>query len=235
MGLLLLPVILLGFQSWGSVSSGVLDVMYGVQRIWWVASSRDDPVSFWKADDNMDSSPGSLEGPELFSSFLGPWGNWSICLPFSLLAAGFTFSASHSARMWLRGCKGLDRNIVHFAVYLPRPLIGSLPCPQLCFHLCILPSLPQSRATIACHLWASPRHRNTPPRRRVALHFLTFPSSRGSSPLSPNCLCCSSLLWNSWSFLLFLLLYSAFIFVLSERSESRTSFSSTTRAQVPIW
>ena len=72
MGLLLLPVILLGFQSWGSVSSGVLDVMYGVQRIWRVASSRDDPVSFWKADDNMDSSPGSLEGPELFSSFLGP-------------------------------------------------------------------------------------------------------------------------------------------------------------------
>lgn len=43
---------------------------------------------------------------------LGPWGNWNICLPFSLLAAGFTFSASHSARMWLSQGKGLDRNIV---------------------------------------------------------------------------------------------------------------------------
>lgn len=47
--------------------------------------------------------------------FLGrelPWGTWNICLPLSLLAAGFTFSASHSARMRLGGGKDLDRNIV---------------------------------------------------------------------------------------------------------------------------
>ena len=62
MGLFLLLVILLGFQSWGPVSSGVLGVMYGVQRIWRVASFRDDSVSFWKADDNTGSLPGSLEG-----------------------------------------------------------------------------------------------------------------------------------------------------------------------------
>lgn len=30
---------------------------------------------------------------------LGPWGHWGICLLFSLLAAGFAFSASCSARM----------------------------------------------------------------------------------------------------------------------------------------
>lgn len=64
---------------------------------------------------------------------LGPWGNWNICLPFSLLAAGFTFSPSHSARMWLSRGKGLDRNIVQNIGPTSQFIFpGGVPCPQLC-------------------------------------------------------------------------------------------------------
>ena len=169
--------------------------------------------------------------------FLGrelPRGTWNICLPFSLLAAGYFLSFSLCTYAAWRGQRSREEYCTeyraHFTVYFPWPLIGGLPCPQLSFHPPITATVPGGHSPSP---GASPRHRDTPPRRSLALRFLTLPSSLGSSPLSPSCLCCSSLLWNNWSFLLFLWLYSAFIFVLSERSESHASFSSTTRSLSP--
>lgn len=76
--------------------------------------------------------------------------------------------------------------------------LHSLPSQAECLVLSAVSSLHPPltatvRATMTHHLCASPRRRDTPP-RRVALNFLTFPSSLGPSHLSPSCLCCSSLL-----------------------------------------